>query len=65
VDNLLKQKEICMLAATPVNPPDQMQPTSTGLPAESPRGARITSHFLRTFSFHLLAVILGIALALM
>jgi hypothetical protein len=43
-----------MVSPAPVNPPMPI-----------PRGARTASRFLRTFGFHVLAVLLGIALAFM
>jgi hypothetical protein len=55
-----------MVAPAPVNPPAEIiaQPAN-GLAAGLSGGAKTTSRFLRTFGFHVLAVLLGIALAFM
>jgi hypothetical protein len=52
-----------MVAPAPVNPQIEQHPD--GSSAVVAGGARITSRFLRTFGFHVLAVLLGIALAFM
>jgi len=46
-----------MVSPAPVNPPDSMQTTAHAPGSEN--------RFLRTYGFHLLVVILGIALAFM
>ncbi len=43
----------------------QIAPPPDGLAVTLPGGARTTRHFLRTAGFHLLFVLLGIALAFM
>ncbi len=52
-----------MVAPAPVNP--QVEQHSNGSSAVLFGSARTTSRFLRTFGFHVLAVLLGIALAFM
>jgi len=52
-----------MVAPAPVNP--QIEPRADGSSAVAPGGAQTTGGFLRTFGFHVLAVLLGIALAFM
>jgi hypothetical protein len=52
-----------MVSPAPVNPPG---PTQTAeMEAGSPAGKSNTQRFLDTFGFHLLVVLLGIALAFM
>jgi hypothetical protein len=51
-----------MVPPAPANP--QIE-NPNGSSADLPDGAQATSHFLRTFSFHVLVVLLGIALAFM
>ena len=52
-----------MVPPAPVNPQVEQRPN--GSAADLRGGAKTTSRFLRTFGFHLLAVLLGIALAFM
>ena len=52
-----------MVAPAPVNP--QVEQRRDGSSAVLSGGAQATSRFLRTFGFHVLAVLLGIALAFM
>jgi hypothetical protein len=52
-----------MVSPAPVNPQIEQRPN--GSSAVLIGGARTTSRFLRTFGFHVLAVLLGIALAFM
>ena len=67
VDNLLKRKEVCIMSPVPVTLPGQTQI------AQSPNGgeagacdsARTTGRYLRHLGFHVMAVLLGIALAFM
>jgi hypothetical protein len=56
-----------MVAPAPVNPPGQMQIAQppNGSAAGLSDGLKTTRHFLRAFGFHVLAVLLGIALAFM
>jgi hypothetical protein len=52
-----------MVAPAPVNP--EVEQRSKGPTEVSFGSAQDTSRFLRTFGFHVLAVLLGIALAFM
>jgi hypothetical protein len=54
-----------MVAPTPMNPPGvtKVAQSPGGLVASVPRSARTAGHFLRSFGFHVVAVLLGIALA--
>ena len=54
-----------MVAPVPVNPPGETQiaPYPKGFVAKLPQGARTTRRFLRNFGFHVVAALLGIALA--
>jgi hypothetical protein len=54
-----------MVAPTPVNPPGVTEIASSprGLVARLPQSARTARHFLRCFGFHVVAALLGIALA--
>jgi hypothetical protein len=54
-----------MVAPVPVNPPCEthMAPSPKGLMARLPHGVRTTRNFLRSFGFHVVAALLGIALA--
>ena len=56
-----------MVSPAPVNPPGPMQTAEfpPGMEAGSPTGKSSTQRFLDTFGFHLLVVLLGIALAFM
>jgi hypothetical protein len=54
-----------MVAPTPINPPrvTEMASSPRGLMARLPQSARTASLFLRSFGFHVVAALLGIALA--
>jgi hypothetical protein len=52
----MQRKEVCMDSPAAVHPPDQTQIEA---------GARTPRGFLNEFAFHLLAILLGIALAFM
>jgi hypothetical protein len=52
-----------MVPPAPVNPESAQRPEGSATVLLD--GARTTSDFLRTFGFHVLAVLLGIALAFM
>jgi hypothetical protein len=54
-----------MDATTPIDSPGVTEITSSpkGLVARLPQSARTATHFLRSFGFHLMAALLGIALA--
>jgi hypothetical protein len=56
-----------MVSPAPDNPSGQTQiaDVTQGLQARSPNGGSATQRFLDTFGFHLLVVLLGIALAFM
>jgi hypothetical protein len=54
-----------MVSPPPVNPPGQTADSARGLAVSSPAGNNATGRFLDTFGFHLLFVLLGIALAFM
>jgi hypothetical protein len=56
-----------MVSPAPVNPSGQSQiaDVTQGMQARSPDGESATRQFLDTFGFHLLVVLLGIALAFM
>jgi hypothetical protein len=55
-----------MDSPTPVSPPDQAQVRPTPPEMEvGLQGGATTPRFLRTYGFHVLAVLLGIALAFM
>jgi hypothetical protein len=54
-----------MDATAPTNPPGLTEITSSpkGLVARLPQSAKTASHLLRSFGFHVIAALLGIALA--
>jgi hypothetical protein len=54
-----------MVSPTPVNPPGQTADSARGLAVSPAAGNNTTSRLLDTFGFHLLFVLLGIALAFM
>jgi hypothetical protein len=62
VDNLRNGKRFCLVPPAPANPQSEHSEES---PADLLGGVKATSSFLRTFGFHVLAVLLGIALAFM
>jgi hypothetical protein len=62
VDNLKNGKRFCLVPPTPTNPQIER---SNEPSADLVDCAKSTSRFLRTFGFHVLAVLLGIALAFM
>ena len=54
-----------MVSPTPANPPGQIADVSPKTPARSSDGDSATRRFLDNFGFHVLIVLLGIALAFM
>jgi hypothetical protein len=54
-----------MVSPTPANPPGQIADVAPKMQPRSPDGDSATSRFFDTFGFHLLVVLLGIALAFM
>jgi hypothetical protein len=54
-----------MVSPTPANPPGQIADVTPKTQPRSPDGDSATRRFLDNFGFHLLIVILGIALAFM
>jgi hypothetical protein len=54
-----------MVSPAPVNPPGQIAGVAREMPPRSPEKNSATRRFLDTFGFHLLIVLLGIALAFM
>jgi hypothetical protein len=54
-----------MVSPTPVNPPGQIADVAHEMQPRSPDGDSATSRFLDTFGFHVLIVLLGIAMAFM
>jgi hypothetical protein len=54
-----------MVSPTPANPPGQIADVAPKTQPRSPSGNNATRRFLDTFGFHLLIVLLGIALAFM
>jgi hypothetical protein len=54
-----------MVSPTPANPPGQIADVAPKMQPRSPKGDSATRRFLGTFGFHLLIVLLGIALAFM
>ena len=54
-----------MVSPAPVTRPRRQHLPTHGLVAAVPRGARSTTRFLRSFGFHVLAALLGIALIFM
>jgi hypothetical protein len=62
VDNLKNGKRFGLTPPTPSNPQIEHGNESS---ADLAGGVKATSSFLRTFGFHVLAVLLGIALAFM
>ncbi len=54
-----------MVSPTPANPPGQIADVAPKTRPRSPSGNSATRRFLDTFGFHLLIVLLGIALAFM
>jgi hypothetical protein len=54
-----------MVSPAPVNPPGQIVAVSQEMQPRSPDGDSATRRFLDTFGFHLLIVLLGIAMAFM
>ena len=52
-----------MNSSGPAQPPIRQRIPRLALVAAVPRGARSTTRFLRSFGFHVLAALVGIALA--
>jgi hypothetical protein len=65
VDNLRKWKEVCMVSPVPGNPSDNEQTGTAASPSNLRKSARYTGQTLRTYSFEVIAFLLGIALAFM
>jgi hypothetical protein len=54
-----------MVSPTPANPPGQIADVTPKTQTRSPDEHSVTRRFLDTFGFHVLIVLLGIALAFM
>jgi hypothetical protein len=54
-----------MVPPAPANPPGQIAAVAHEMQPRSPAGDSSTRRFLDTFGFHLLIVLLGIAMAFM
>jgi hypothetical protein len=54
-----------MVSPTPANPPGQIADAAPKTQPRSPAGDSATRRFVDNFGFHLLIVLLGIALAFM